>query len=111
MSGRRPLFRSPKFGEGITSEAIEESGENVFIFARGRGSGTARRFESVPADANEPSAIWIAQTGQDNGNIELSKWSLTIRPRRRRCNPITGGCDVFWPSVCGPHHFTAGACG
>src|SRR4029077_6180821 len=44
----------------MTSEAIDESGENVFIFATGLGSGTARRLESESADANEPSGIgWL----------------------------------------------------
>src|ERR1700688_899811 len=41
----------------MTSDAIEESGVNVFMFALALGSGTARRLESNPADANEPSGI------------------------------------------------------
>jgi hypothetical protein len=41
----------------MTSEAIDESGVNVFMFALVLGSGTARRFESNPTDANEPSGI------------------------------------------------------
>jgi hypothetical protein len=64
MSGKRPLFRSPKFAEGITSEAIEESGEKVFMLAFGRGSGTARRFESEPTDANEPDDIELLKPGR-----------------------------------------------
>ncbi len=64
MSGRRPLFRSPKFADGMTSEAIEVSGVKVCMFAIGRGSGVARRFESVTADANEPSDISILKPGK-----------------------------------------------
>src|SRR3569832_2984690 len=64
MSAIRPLFRSPKFAEGITSEAIEESGVKVCMFAIGRGSGVARRLESVPEDANEPIDLSILKTGR-----------------------------------------------
>src|ERR1700722_2705773 len=64
MSGRRPLFRSPKFAEGMTSDAIEESGEKVCMFAIGRGNGAGRRFESVPEDANEPIDISILKPGR-----------------------------------------------
>jgi hypothetical protein len=31
MSGQRPLARSPKLADGMTSEAIEESAVNVFM--------------------------------------------------------------------------------
>jgi hypothetical protein len=41
----------------MTSEAIEESGVNVFMFALILGSGTVGRLESKPEDANEPSGI------------------------------------------------------
>ena len=51
------MFRSPKLADGMTSEAIEESGLKVCMFAIGRKSGVARRFESVTGDANEPSDI------------------------------------------------------
>src|SRR5487761_260192 len=64
MSGTRPLFRSPKLAEGMTSDAIEVSGVKIFIFAIGRGSGVARRFESEPGDANEPIDISILKPGK-----------------------------------------------
>src|ERR1700722_6043406 len=65
MSGRRALFRSPWFGDGMTSEAIEESGVNVFIFALALGSGAARRsLESSPTGANEPSGIGQLKPGR-----------------------------------------------
>jgi hypothetical protein len=34
---------------------------NVFMFAIGLGSGTVRRLESEPTDANEPIGIIITQ--------------------------------------------------
>jgi hypothetical protein len=48
----------------MTSEAIEESGVNVFMFALALGSGTARRLESRPVDANEPSGIGQLKPGK-----------------------------------------------
>jgi hypothetical protein len=33
MSATRPLFRSPWFGDGMTSDAIEEFGVKVFMSA------------------------------------------------------------------------------
>ncbi|WP_229176564.1 hypothetical protein [Bradyrhizobium ivorense] len=58
MSGWRPLARSPKFTDGITSEAIEESGVNVFNSATPFGTGRVRcRFESPLEDEDEPEAI------------------------------------------------------
>src|SRR5262249_31768547 len=63
MSGARPLLRSPKFGEGITSEAIEESGVNVFMFALSRGTGSARwRFESTLSEVSDMGHFknWLA---------------------------------------------------
>jgi hypothetical protein len=65
------LFRSPKFADGMTSEAIEESGLKVCIFAMGRGSGKARRFESVPGDANEPSDISILKPGSTAAAVNI----------------------------------------
>ncbi|MGC1554430.1 MAG: hypothetical protein WA806_16775, partial [Bradyrhizobium sp.] len=62
MSGKRPLFRSPKFAEGMTSEAIEVSGVKLCIFAIGRGNGVARRFESM--GTNEPSDISLLKPGK-----------------------------------------------
>src|SRR6187200_747028 len=48
----------------MTSEAIEESGVKVFMFALVLGSGTARRFESIPLDANEPGGIGQVNPGR-----------------------------------------------
>src|SRR5579872_4910729 len=70
MSGWRFWFRSPKFAEAMTSEAIEVSGVKVCIFAIGRGSGMARRFESL--DANEPGGISILKPGETTA-IEFFK--------------------------------------
>jgi hypothetical protein len=112
MSGARALFLSPQFGEGMTSEAIEESGVKVFMFDWSRGSGAARRFESVPADANEPDDISNAQTRQENGNRHFSKWkSLTILRRPHQCNRISLRGNAFWRSVCGTHHKAGDSCG
>jgi hypothetical protein len=41
----------------------------VCIFAMGRGSGMARRFESVSGDANEPSDISILKPGSTTANF------------------------------------------
>src|SRR4051794_13951687 len=65
MSGRRPLLRSPKFGDGMTSETTEESGVNVFMSALPLGIGRARkRFESIPPETNEPECIGRPKTGK-----------------------------------------------
>src|SRR4051812_24207050 len=65
MSGRRPLLRSPKFGDGMTSETTEESGVNVCMSALPFGIGRARkRFESNPPDTNEPECIGRPKTGK-----------------------------------------------
>src|SRR4030088_134466 len=53
----------------MTSEAIEESGVNVFMFALALGSGTARRFESNPTDANEPSGIGQIKPGRRTATV------------------------------------------
>src|SRR5579862_8569148 len=58
MSMPRPLLRSPKFGEGMTSEAIEVSGVKIFMFAAVFGIGSERsRFESDPSEGSEPEDI------------------------------------------------------
>src|ERR1700694_4328860 len=58
----------------MTSEAIEESGVNVFMSELPRGIGRARwRFESGPAGANEPSDIGLLKPGK-----------RTAKSRRRR---------------------------
>src|SRR5947207_14733824 len=56
----------------MTSEAIDESGVNVFIFAFGLGSGTARRFESKPPDANEPSDMGQLKPGRRTAALAFS---------------------------------------
>lgn len=54
MSGCRPLLRSPKFGEGITSEATDESGVKVFMLLLPPGIGSTRlRFESAELEGWE----------------------------------------------------------
>src|SRR5476649_585294 len=74
MSGKRPLFRSPKFAEGMTSEAIEESGVNVFMSELPRGIGRARwRFVSNPAGANEPSDIGLLKPGRRTAKSRLQR--------------------------------------
>jgi hypothetical protein len=60
------LVRSPKFGDGITSETVEESGVKILMFVLVRGSGKARcRFESDPSEVDEPSGMidsnWTGQ--------------------------------------------------
>jgi hypothetical protein len=55
----------------MTSEAIEESGVKVFIFALVLGSGTARRLESFPLDANEPGGIGQVKPGRRTAMVRL----------------------------------------
>src|SRR5581483_6274943 len=87
MSGARPLFRSPQFGDGITSEAIEESGLNVFMFAFSRGAGSARwRFESTRSEVS------------DMGHFKTD-WQATIQDRA-----------ITIPSWPGPRNHTIGLC-
>src|SRR5579871_2072822 len=84
MSGTRPLFLSPKLADGMTSEAIEESGLNVCMFAIGRGSGAAPRFESVTGDANEPSVISILKSRQYGGSGNFQNiWQHYSSPQAR----------------------------
>jgi hypothetical protein len=95
----------------MTSEAIEESGENVFMLATGLGSGTARRLESESADANEPSGIGWLKPGRRTAIVRFQNGlSLFLHESRPR-NPITARRCAFWPSVCGTHHLMSGACG
>jgi hypothetical protein len=48
MSGGRPLLRSPEFGDGMTSDTIEESGVKLIMFALPLGMRRASgRFELV----------------------------------------------------------------
>jgi hypothetical protein len=95
----------------MTSEAIEESGENVFMFAIGRGSGTARRFESGPTDANEPSDMGWLKPGRRTAAVRLQNEPCHYSFMERSTQSITGASDVFWPSVCRTHHLTTGGCG
>jgi hypothetical protein len=78
------LFRSPKFAEWMTSDAIEVSGVKIFIFAIGLGSGVARRLESGPADANEPIDISILKPGSTTATANFrnvfSHYSLVTPP-------------------------------
>src|SRR5476651_1247269 len=58
----------------MTSEAIEESGVNVFMSELPRGIGRARwRFESGPAGANEPSDIGLLKPGRRTANSRLQR--------------------------------------
>jgi hypothetical protein len=78
------MFRSPKFGDGTTSEAIDESGLNVFMFALSRGTGTARRFESVPADADEPINMGTPKPGSTTAMSFFQRLFAVSADRRRR---------------------------
>jgi hypothetical protein len=55
----------------MTSEAIDESGVNVFMFALALGSRTARRFESNPTDANEPSGTGQVKPGRRTATVHF----------------------------------------
>jgi hypothetical protein len=55
----------------MTSEAIEESEVNVFMFALALGSSTARRFESNPTDANEPSGTGQVKPGRRTATMHF----------------------------------------
>ena len=110
MSGKRPLFRSPKFAEGMTSEAIEESGVKVCISAMGRGSGVKRRFESI--DVNEPSDISILKPGgstakTDGNNFFSTNTSSLLSAGAPERNRLWVRRRAFWPSVCRTHHLRA----
>jgi hypothetical protein len=87
MLGRRPLFRSPKFGEGMTSEATEESGENVFMFEYSCGSGAERRFESEPADANEPNDMEWLKPGRRTATVSFQN-------EPRHYSPMTASAQL-----------------
>jgi hypothetical protein len=50
------------------------------MFDWGRGSKSARRFESVPKDANEPGGISNIQTGQENGNRQFANARVHYSP-------------------------------
>src|ERR1700716_1692793 len=75
----------------MTSEAIEESGVNVFMFALALGSGTARRLDSKPTDANEPSAIGLVKPGRRTAKLrfqdELVYYSFTMSPAQCGSRP------------------------
>src|SRR5579864_8182629 len=105
MSGRRPLFRSPKFADGMTSEAIEVSGVKVFISAIGRGNGVARRFESVLLVP--PSDISILKPGKRTAINFFQRNLSTILPPYSLRNRLTDFRRAFWPTVCGTHHLLA----
>src|SRR3981081_4001657 len=73
----------------MTSEAIEESGVNVFMSALVLGSGTARRFESNPTDANEPIDIGKLKPGKRTAILRFQHQRLlflypAIRAMRQR---------------------------
>ena len=73
----------------MTSEAIEESGVNVFMSALVLGSGTARRFESNPTDANEPIDIGKLKPGKRTAILRFQHERLlflypAIRAMRQR---------------------------
>src|ERR1700761_8024905 len=99
MSGKRPLFRSPKFGDGMTSEAIEESDVKVCMFAIGRKSGVARRFESASGEANEPSDIRGLKPGRRTATFRSTILRIWLARNR-----MSGVARAFWPGVCGKHH-------
>src|ERR1700759_4875585 len=103
MSGLRPLLRSPKLADGMTSETTEESGVNVFMFALPLGVGRARRrFRSGLAAANEPASIGQLKPGGTTAKLRfqhsVAKW-LTILMRgtipayRQRRNH---GLAIIW---------------
>src|SRR6202048_4579039 len=90
----------------MTSEAIDKSGVNVFMFALARGIGRARgRFESKPTDANEPIGIGQIKPGRRTATSAFSGRTLfTIPLRCHQRNARAGRPFAFWPSVCGKHH-------
>jgi hypothetical protein len=66
----------------MTSDAIEVSGVKIFMFAIGRGSGVARRFESESLVANEPIDISILKPGKTTATVNFqnvfSDYSLVM---------------------------------
>jgi hypothetical protein len=64
MSGVRPLFRSPKFSEGTTSNTTEESGVNFGMSALAFGIGRARwRFGAGFSDVIGPNSTSSLKPG------------------------------------------------
>ena len=95
MSGARPPFRSPKFGEGMTSETIDESGLNAFIPAPTQGIGRARwRFASGPSVAWESGGInRIKKTEKHHFQDSHYPFVMPVaQPQRRRQSRIFTGC-------------------
>src|ERR1700761_8684353 len=98
MSGARPLFRSPQFGDGITSEAIEESGLNVFMFAFSRGAGSARwRFESTLSEISDMGTL--QNKGANNNTDSPDHYSFMTGAAQSHGMPL----PQFSPGVCGTH--------
>src|SRR5450432_1668849 len=81
----------------MTSEAIEESAVNVFMFALVLGSGTAARwrFESNPAGANEPSGIRQLKPGRRTA--EPTSFTIPLRCHQRNA---TAGRRFDFVRVC-----------
>jgi len=94
MLGMRPLFPSPKFGEGMTSDTTDESGMNFSISRLALGIGRARcRLVSDPTDVNERNDMQPLKTGETTTPRGFSKAKgpgqrgrFTIRALPGRCN-------------------------
>src|SRR4051794_510870 len=88
----------------MTSEAIEESGVNVFICALALGSGTGRRFDSEPFEVYERSSIGELERGRRTAAAHFRKkpvYSSFTMPlkqgvsqRRFACYVSRAGCTT-----------------
>jgi len=81
------------------------------MFDWGRGSKSARRFESVPKDVNEPGGISNIQTRQENGNRQLANARVHYSPPAVSAQSDNHSRHAFAQSVCGAHHKSGAACG
>src|ERR1700722_15261504 len=83
----------------MTSEAIEESGVNVFMFALALGSGAPVRWRLVssPAGANELSDIGLLKPGRRTATVRFQDDPFTIPLRCHQRNAAVRRRFAFLP--------------
>src|SRR5882724_6387365 len=110
MSGRRPLFRSPWFGDGMTSEAIEESGLNVFMLALAPGIARTRGgAEGMPSGLDIGGGIGGFQSGARHWQgINDSRVNRHYSPVVRSAQSQSSQGLVFFPDMGGKPHRICG---
>ena len=91
----------------MTSEAIDESGVNVFMFALALGNregALTLRIKSSRCERTERHGT--TQTGQENGNTCVFKTIRCLLFLYAGAGAMRDAVAsfAFWPSVCGKHH-------